>query len=156
MDTFTWTSKGQDDQLETTYSNSVPIRDADLRTCRKQWTIEKGGERGSGISLPMARHDDNDIYIYIYREREREMCVCVCVFDVSVFKVINFVKMWIQIHNIQFTLPHLQIHQVFSQFESKTISIILGNDQIWSKVFGQTNLVSWFLCLMAYRPLLVI
>ena len=37
----------QDDQLEPTYSSSVPIRDVGLKTCRKQWTIGRGGERGS-------------------------------------------------------------------------------------------------------------
>ena len=28
--------------------------------------IGKSGERGSGISVLVARHDDDDIYIYIY------------------------------------------------------------------------------------------
>ena len=42
------------------YSSSVPIRDVVLKTCRKQWMIEKGGEKGSGISVLMARHDDDD------------------------------------------------------------------------------------------------
>ena len=51
----------QDVQLEPTYSSSVPIRDVALRICRKQWTIGKCGERGSGISVLIARHD---IYIY--------------------------------------------------------------------------------------------
>ena len=41
----------QDDQLEATYSSSVPIQDVVLKTCRKQWTIGKGGEKGSGISV---------------------------------------------------------------------------------------------------------
>ena len=36
-------------QLEPTYS-------------RMQWTIEKGVEKGSGISVLIARHDDFDIY----------------------------------------------------------------------------------------------
>ena len=57
----------QGDQLETTYSSSVPIRDVALGICRKQWTIGRGGERGSGISVLIARHDDDDdVYIYIY------------------------------------------------------------------------------------------
>ena len=51
-------------QFEPTYSSSVPIRDVALRTWRKQWMIGRGGERGSGISVLIARHD-NDIYIYI-------------------------------------------------------------------------------------------
>ena len=50
----------QDDQLEPTHSSSVPIQDVVLKTCRKQWTIEKGGEKGSGISVLMVRHDDDD------------------------------------------------------------------------------------------------
>ena len=50
----------QDDQLESTYCSSVAIRDITLKTCRKQWTIGRGGERGSGISVLMARHDDVD------------------------------------------------------------------------------------------------
>ena len=31
-----------------------------LKTCRRRWTIEKSGERGSGISVLAARHDDDD------------------------------------------------------------------------------------------------
>ena len=50
----------QDVQHEPTYSSSVPIRDVALRTCRKQWTIGKGSERGSGISVLIARHDNDD------------------------------------------------------------------------------------------------
>ena len=44
----------QDNKVEPIYNSSVPIRDVDLRTCRKQWTIRKGGERGSGISVLIA------------------------------------------------------------------------------------------------------
>ena len=36
------------------------IRDVALKTCRKQWTIENGGKKGSGISVMMAWHDDDD------------------------------------------------------------------------------------------------
>ena len=50
----------QDDQLEPTYNSFVPIQDVALKTCRKQWTIEKSGEKGSGISVLMVRHDDDD------------------------------------------------------------------------------------------------
>ena len=49
-----------DDQLEPTYNSSVPIHDVALKTCRKRWTIEKGSRKGSGISVLMARHDDDD------------------------------------------------------------------------------------------------
>ena len=49
--------------LEPTYNSSVPIQDV---TQRKQWTIEKGGRKGSGISVIMTRHDDNDDFILFY------------------------------------------------------------------------------------------
>ena len=52
----------QDDQLEPTCSNSLLVRDVALKIYRKQWAIEKGGERESGISVQMARHDDDDMY----------------------------------------------------------------------------------------------
>ena len=51
----------QDDQLEHTYSSYVMIRDVTLKTCRRQWMIGRRGERGSGISMLAAQHDDDDI-----------------------------------------------------------------------------------------------
>ena len=56
----------QDDQHEHTFSSYVRIRDVVLKTCLGRWTIGRSGERGSGISVLPARHDDDDIYIYIY------------------------------------------------------------------------------------------
>ena len=68
----------QDDQLEHTYSSYVRIRDVALKTWQKRWMIGRSGERGSGISVLAARHDDDNdfsfigchtkdsIYIYIY------------------------------------------------------------------------------------------
>ena len=50
----------QVDQLEPTYSSSVRIRGVALKTYRKRWVIRRGGKKGSGISVPMARHDDNE------------------------------------------------------------------------------------------------
>ena len=76
----------QDDQLEPTYSSAVPIRDVALRTCRKQWTIGRGGERGSGISVLIVRHDDDDDDIY--------KCVCVCVWVSIVYKNCFSYKVW--------------------------------------------------------------
>ena len=52
--------KRQDDQLEPTYSSSVPIWDVALKSCWKKWIIEKGDEKGSGLSVLMSRYDDND------------------------------------------------------------------------------------------------
>ena len=50
----------QDDQLEHTYSSYVRIRDVAMKTCQRRWTIGRMGERGSGISMLAARHDDDD------------------------------------------------------------------------------------------------
>ena len=50
----------QGDQLEPTYSSFMRIRGVALRTCWKQWTIGRGSERGSGRSVLMAWHDDDD------------------------------------------------------------------------------------------------
>ena len=70
----------QDDQHEHTFSSYVRIRDVVLKTSLGRWTIGRSGERGSGISVLPARHDDDKnirfekkinlyiyIYIYIYR-----------------------------------------------------------------------------------------
>ena len=43
-----------------TYSSYVRIRDVALKTCQKRWMIGRSGGRGSGISVPAARHDDDD------------------------------------------------------------------------------------------------
>ena len=56
----------------TTYSSSVPIRDVALRICRKQWTIERCSERGSGIAVLITRHDDDDdddVFIYVEKDK---------------------------------------------------------------------------------------
>ena len=50
----------QDDQHEHTFINYVRIRDVVQKTCLRRWTIGKSGERGSGISVLPARHDDDD------------------------------------------------------------------------------------------------
>ena len=68
-DVLLWTpiygEQKQDDQLEHTYGSYVRIRDVALKTCQRRWTIGKSGERGSGIYVIAARHDnddDDDIY----------------------------------------------------------------------------------------------
>ena len=54
----------QGDQLEPTYSSSVRKWGVALRTCRKQWMIGRGDERGSGISVLTTRQDDDDRSIW--------------------------------------------------------------------------------------------
>ena len=49
------------------------ICDVALKTCQRWWTIGRSSEKGSGISVLAAQHDDDDDDdIYIYREREKE------------------------------------------------------------------------------------
>ena len=48
------------DELEPIYNSSVLIQDIALKTFWEQWTIETGGERGSGRSVLAEQHDDND------------------------------------------------------------------------------------------------
>ena len=63
-DVLLWTphmaGKKQDDPLEHTFSMYVRIRDVALKTNQRRWTIERSAERGSGISVLPARHDDDD------------------------------------------------------------------------------------------------
>ena len=63
-DVLLWTphmaGQKQDDQLEHIFSNYVRIRDVALKTYRRQWTIGRSGERGSGISMLVAQHDDDE------------------------------------------------------------------------------------------------
>ena len=68
----------QDDQHEHKFSNYVRIQDVVQKTCLRRWTVGKSGERGSGISVLPARHDDDDIYtnllstsIHGYQEKEK-------------------------------------------------------------------------------------
>ena len=51
----------QDDQLEHTFSRYVRIRDVALKTYHMRWTIGRSGEIGPRISVPAARHDDDDV-----------------------------------------------------------------------------------------------
>ena len=52
----------QEDQHEYTFSSYVRIRDVVLKTCLGKWTIGRSGERGSGISVLPAQHDDDDTF----------------------------------------------------------------------------------------------
>ena len=55
----------QDDQHEYTFSSYVKLRDVVLKTCLGRWTIGRSSERGSGISVLPAWHDDDDLLLYI-------------------------------------------------------------------------------------------
>ena len=55
----------QDDQHEHTFSNYVRIQDVVQKTFLRRWTRGKSGERGSGVSVLPARHDDDDLILII-------------------------------------------------------------------------------------------
>ena len=63
-DVLLWTpnmaKQKQDDQPEHTYSSYVRILDVAEKTCQRQRMIVRSGERGLGISVLAARHDDDD------------------------------------------------------------------------------------------------
>ena len=61
----------QDDQLEHTYSSYVMIWDVTLKTWQRRWMIGRWGERGSGISVLVARHDDDDEALFNLANRTR-------------------------------------------------------------------------------------
>ena len=64
----------QDDQHEHTFSNYVRIQDVVQKTCLRRWTIGKSGERGSGISVLPAQHDDDDDDDSYLRGDEMDSC----------------------------------------------------------------------------------
>ena len=68
----------QDDQHEPRYSSLVRIRDVALRTCQKRLTIGRSGERGSGISVLAARHDDDGDDAKIITLISYLSCFCSC------------------------------------------------------------------------------
>ena len=59
----------QDVQLKHTYCSSVQIQNVARKTCQKQWTIGRGGERGSEIFVLIVQHDDDDDDYLIIRIR---------------------------------------------------------------------------------------
>ena len=66
--------QNQDGQLEHTYSSSVRIRDVALKTCQRRWTIGRRSEKGSGISVLTARHDDDDDWFQYTEESSSKNC----------------------------------------------------------------------------------
>ena len=72
-DVFLWTpayGQAKAGRPAWTYSSYVRIRDVALKTGQKLWMIGRSGERGSGISVLAARHDDDDDVLRItYTDR---------------------------------------------------------------------------------------
>ena len=70
------TGQKKDEQLELTFSSYVRIRDMALKTYQRRWTIGRSGERGSGISVPAAWHDDDDDDIHMHLGVNMSEWVC--------------------------------------------------------------------------------
>ena len=64
-DVLLWTpshGRAKAGRLARTYTQKLsPIWDVTLKTCRKQWTMGKDGERRPGISVLMAWNDDDNV-----------------------------------------------------------------------------------------------
>ena len=84
----------RDDQFEHTFSSYVRIRDVALKTCRRWWTIGRSGERGSGISEPAARHDDDDSNL---------ITIIICLHTVNSFKYFKLYNFKIRQYRILFS-----------------------------------------------------
>ena len=59
-DVLQWTPSHEKAKVGWPARTYMSIRDAVLKTCRKQLMIGRGGVRGSGISMLMVWHDDDD------------------------------------------------------------------------------------------------
>ena len=59
--------------------------------------IGRSGERGSGISVLVARHDDNDDYIYIYIYIQGEVDSCFSNGIRAMLIEVALVGIWIQL-----------------------------------------------------------
>ena len=60
MDPHTWPCKSRTTSTNIHSATMWGYRMLSLRTCLGRWTIGRSGERGSGISVLPARHDDDD------------------------------------------------------------------------------------------------
>ena len=103
--------KKQYDQHEHTFSSYVRIRDVALKTCQRRWTIGKSGERGSGISVLAARHDDDD---EIYSNKS-PLTSTITLSTISLFKLVNAAVI------ITFS-SSLVLHKVFLVWETSKTS----------------------------------
>ena len=129
----------QDDQHEHTISSCVRIRDVVLRTCLGRWTIGRSGDRGSGISVLPARHDDDDIYIYI--DRRGENVPTLFLFDFFyrfTLPLVYFHSIYLPTSTSQLILfRYSHVNQLCSSFCAKRLKTIRTRNSVRSEVhFG--------------------
>ena len=124
----------QDDQLEHTYRSYVRIRDVALKTCQKRGMIGRSGERGSGISVLAARHDDDELVswkaltmaiaiipiILLWRPRldsqsKAHICTLLWLYQVYIWKYSDCTESLIESKS-----SHLAMFQIDSPSDSRT------------------------------------
>ena len=93
MDPFTWPSKSRVISSNLHTAAQWGYGGVAMRTCRKRWTIWRGGERGSGISVLMAQDDDDDNYYYYC------FCFCCC-FILIIFLSFSLIR-FLNLHFFQ-------------------------------------------------------
>ena len=121
----------QDDQLKHTYSSYVRIRDVALKTCQRRWMIGRSGERGPGISVLAARHDDDDVKLKIDKTQQNSRCRLYDDRDETINHMINECS-------------------TLAQKEYKTRYDLIGNVIHWElcKKFKFDHTIKWYM----YNP----
>ena len=64
------------DELNSTTILLLQIGEDTLKTCQKRWMIGRNGERGPGMSVLVARHDDDDEGWYAFKQRNWIEPIC--------------------------------------------------------------------------------
>ena len=114
----------QDDQLEHTYSSYVRIRDVALRTCQRRWTIGRSGERGSGISVLAAWHDERLIRIFHSFLNRSIDIILVCYYNDNPMdsKIVLYIYIYIYIYI--YTHTHLNMCTWWYEFVDMCMCIL--------------------------------
>ena len=108
------------------------IRDVALKTCQRRWTIRRSGERGSGVAVLAARHDD-DIYMYIYTVLTLKYIYIYIPYERKTFKNYSYFG-----NNIYFSTPYiffmmLDLHlQTKKKFFYLSISLDFSQFHRWA------------------------
>ena len=152
----------QDDQHEHTFSNYVRIQDVVLKTCLGRWTIGKSGERGSGISVLPARHDDDDICyehsMYVSHIRIMGMLHLFIIFnrivwryDVDGWMKKNYMKLFLVVGDISKLFVSTLPYRVFCMDDGHNVYLLEMNSCRLPSLLGafSSDVLpwEWFSCL---------
>ena len=133
----------QDDQLEHTYNSYERIRDVDLKTWQRRWTIGKSGER-VGISVLAARHNDDDddvftclkLFLSTWIRRYHHQFIHTAQSSLDLSSSIPVILAWELIRE-----RHLWVCSCFSSSASHVLFVFLGRFMRW-EVIGCTTVAS--------------